>query len=608
MDVSSFDETPREETLILKTQQLIPFAFSLDAYAYQERKGTMGFEDLMTINRTSLTTNFVDPMHYFVEDGASIPEDGPGPYLPIWQTAPVLQLKVVNENLLRRVNVSEEAWKALDSESALLGNFINAPEGKFDDINPYTALFSTLLSIDQKKAVDYLGDPLSYLYTPVYDFFKAGDRTVVALMTCTLYWRKYFMGILPDNVNGLVAVLENSCGGRYTYYLEGKEAFPVGYGDLHDPTFDAWKRSGFFIADFLQDGTVTGVPFYQDSCFYSVHVYPSQEYADLYLTSMPLVITFAIAAAFFITTALFIFYDRLVEHRQKIIFTRAMKATAVVASLFPKAVRDKLLNEGKGAQELTMGTKGRLKGFMNGEEASNDINEQCMADLFANCTVMFADISGFTAWSSTREPPQVFMLLQHLYGSFDVLAKRRKVFKVETIGDSYMAVTGVPEPQKKHAIIMVRFAWECLMKMQEVTKELESTLGPDTGDLTMRVGIHSGPVTAGVLKGERARFQLFGDTVNTGKFELTMKQYSFAFQPIQQCLTQPTVLFHSIPYGKYRSTSEGPDFLIDRQTSYCGRQGALVESTRGYSVCERKRSSQYLLGQPNQQTWFQCCI
>jgi len=80
--------------------------------------------------------------------------------------------------------------------------------------------------------------------------------------------------------------------------------------------------------------------------------------------------------------------------------------------------------------------------------------------------------------------------------------------EVETIGDSYVAVTGLPNPNERHAIIMARFAEACVEKFGEVTKKLEHQLGPDTADLGLRVGLHSGPVTAGVLRGERARFQL----------------------------------------------------------------------------------------------------
>jgi class 3 adenylate cyclase len=66
--------------------------------------------------------------------------------------------------------------------------------------------------------------------------------------------------------------------------------------------------------------------------------------------------------------------------------------------------------------------------------------------LYPDATVMFADIAGFTSWSSVREPTQVFTLLE-THGAFDAIAKRRGVFKVETIGDSYVAVVGLP-PQR----------------------------------------------------------------------------------------------------------------------------------------------------------------
>lgn len=78
-----------------------------------------------------------------------------------------------------------------------------------------------------------------------------------------------------------------------------------------------------------------------------------------------------------------------------------------------------------------------------------------------------------------------------------------------------VAVTGLPEPRPDHAVVMSRFAISCMMKMQELLQKLEQILGPDTCELSMRFGLHSGPVTAGVLRGERGRFQLFGDTVNT---------------------------------------------------------------------------------------------
>ena len=80
-----------------------------------------------------------------------------------------------------------------------------------------------------------------------------------------------------------------------------------------------------------------------------------------------------------------------------------------------------------------------------------------------------------------------------------------------------MAVAGLPEPTDKHARIMAKFAQRCLIRFSELTKELELSLGPGTADLGVRIGLHSGPVTAGVLRGEKARFQLFGDTMNTGE-------------------------------------------------------------------------------------------
>ena len=71
-----------------------------------------------------------------------------------------------------------------------------------------------------------------------------------------------------------------------------------------------------------------------------------------------------------------------------------------------------------------------------------------------------------------------------------------------------MAVTGVPHAQEDHASIMVKFARDAMRRMDKLTRQLSSTLGEDTAALKMRVGLHSGSVTAGVLRGQKSRFQV----------------------------------------------------------------------------------------------------
>lgn len=84
-----------------------------------------------------------------------------------------------------------------------------------------------------------------------------------------------------------------------------------------------------------------------------------------------------------------------------------------------------------------------------------------------------------------REPSQVFTLLESIFHTFDDVAKNRRVFKVETVGDCYVAVAGLPTPRRDHAVVMGRFATECLYKMHQVLRDLEVQLGPDTSDLDM---------------------------------------------------------------------------------------------------------------------------
>ena len=133
--------------------------------------------------------------------------------------------------------------------------------------------------------------------------------------------------------------------------------------------------------------------------------------------------------------------------------------------------------------------------------------EQGIADGFAEVTVAFADLVGFTAMSSEMPPASVVSLLNGLFTRFDDAAHELGIEKIKTVGDAYMAVCGMPVQVPDHAERMVRMA----IRMVHITREhaMEYKV-----DMKLRVGINSGPVVAGVIGKSKYIYDLWGDTVN----------------------------------------------------------------------------------------------
>jgi len=127
-------------------------------------------------------------------------------------------------------------------------------------------------------------------------------------------------------------------------------------------------------------------------------------------------------------------------------------------------------------------------------------------------TICFLDIVGFTDISSQLDPLEISDLLDRLYNSFDALSDYHDVFKVETIGDAYMAVTNLTKNQPDHCKRITEFAIDSI---RVANQTLVNEKDPDMGFVQIRVGFHSGPVVSNVVGTRNPRFCLFGDTVNT---------------------------------------------------------------------------------------------
>jgi len=133
-------------------------------------------------------------------------------------------------------------------------------------------------------------------------------------------------------------------------------------------------------------------------------------------------------------------------------------------------------------------------------------------------TIFFSDIVGFTNISQNLQPMQVMNMLDRLYRKLDRLAKKHEVFKVETIGDAYMAVSNLIYPQPDHCVRICRFAIEAIRAANQtrVLEDVSLPVPPEVEEFVhLRAGFHSGPVVASVVGSLNPRFCLFGDTVNT---------------------------------------------------------------------------------------------
>jgi len=131
-----------------------------------------------------------------------------------------------------------------------------------------------------------------------------------------------------------------------------------------------------------------------------------------------------------------------------------------------------------------------------------------IAQRIDHATVLFADLVGFTAFSGEREAEYVVQQLNHIVYVFDRLAEKHGVEKIKTIGDCYMLAGGVPDRQHDHALRVANAALEMRIALARFNGEKGQSF-------QIRIGMHSGPLVAGVIGTRKYVYDVWGDTVNT---------------------------------------------------------------------------------------------
>ncbi|CAF3366353.1 unnamed protein product [Rotaria sp. Silwood1] len=173
--------------------------------------------------------------------------------------------------------------------------------------------------------------------------------------------------------------------------------------------------------------------------------------------------------------------SKVLEESMKTLDIEMKKTDSLLYQMIPKKIADRL---------------------RNGEKTAN------LCETFESCTILFSDVVGFTSICASLTPMEVVSILNEMYTKFDKFLENHNCYKVETIGDAYMLVSGLPERARNHAAEILDMAFDMLDAIITVSNPTSNE------QLKIRIGCHSGPVVAGIAGIKMPRYCLFGDAVS----------------------------------------------------------------------------------------------
>ena len=252
-------------------------------------------------------------------------------------------------------------------------------------------------------------DAHSFIATPVFETYSE-DAPILGFYTVSVPWERYFENLLPEGKNGFEVVLNDSCGTVLTYSVNGPESKLKGEGDLHDSDYDYLGKGWVYVDSFrdmvpIDKYNPKDTP--ENECVYQLYVYPTDVLRDYHVSKDPIIYALYVSLIFVFTALIFLAYDWAVARRQDKVLRTATRTQAIVASLFPENVQERILQEADGGKDnqtftprfRTNRTKDQLRSFLNDAEddpagnsaAKLSLKSRPIADLFPEATVIFAE-------------------------------------------------------------------------------------------------------------------------------------------------------------------------------------------------------------------------
>ena len=279
-------------------------------------------------------------------------EANQGIYLPKWMASPITNsfFPFYNFDLYSDISQRGGIQHVLDTKRTMVAPALNL----LDTSDPVQAEYA---QATVRWATGFIGDsedpsePLAGYYYPLLEdathsvsIDNYQNSTIHGLVIVGLWFRDLLRNILPDGSDGIVVVFSN-CNQMFTYRIDGPQTVYLGRGDHHETMYDSYAKSSSYknLHKFSTGArTYSGVPFDNEYCPYNVAVYPSTMMQDNHTTNNPIIFTIVAVSIFLFTSLVFMVYDKLVEVRQKVVMKTAVRSTAIVSSLYPSNVRDRL--------------------------------------------------------------------------------------------------------------------------------------------------------------------------------------------------------------------------------------------------------------------------